>query len=346
MTLHSQLDAAARWDAEYRGSLASHLPMALIALARLGAAEQRLAAFAARYAKRLHPAPPPEPWPSGQPWQGGFGNPGSWPAYRSLFNDWLNHEGAPSVLAQALPPLMRGVGAAAFHGLIRTAYAVAGAHANELADALAYWSCRWFMLGELPAQDPIGDERDPARLLARLAAVKPRTRLIADGMVIAAQQRNFAACAAALRIDDADETLEALATLAARAYAASANFTVLHLVTSAHALRVLLPWIDGEHRPSALRHYWQAYAAGHAASGLVERRAGRAAPLPWHSIISAAIASDDDHFIKLVDSCCEQERAYGGSVWRDAASHGAPCLVSRVSRLRRLRHPHHPQAPA
>ena len=42
--------------------------------------------------------------------------------------------------------------------------------------------------------------------------------------------------------------------------------------------------------------------------------------LPWDAILPAAIASDDEHVIKLVDSCREQERAYGGHEWRLAAS--------------------------
>jgi Questin oxidase-like len=319
MTLRTLLDDAARYDAEYRDNLASHLPMALVALARLGAGGQRLEQFAARYAERLHPAPPPEPWPSGEPWKSGFGDPRTWPAYRTLFNDWLDHEGAGIVLAQALPPLMCGVGAAAFHGLIRAAYAVAAGHSHELADALAYWACRWFTLGDPQAERINSDERDPADLLARLHIAKPRAPLIAERMALVAQHPAFAHCAAALRIDDPAQTLQQLATLAARRYAESGNFTVLHLVTGAHAMRVLLPWIDVDDRPGAVQHYWQAFAAGHVASGL-QTAAPDGAVQAWEAIVAAAIASDDDHFIKLVDSCREQERAYGGSVWREAAS--------------------------
>jgi len=318
MTLRQHLDDSARWDAEYGHNLASHFPMALVALARLGADGHRLADFARRYAVRLHASPAAQRWPSGEPWQGRFGDPSAWPAYRSLFDEWFDHEGAPAVLAQALPPLLRGVGAAAFHGLIRAAYAVAAGHSHELADALAYWACRWFALGEAPHG---GRERDPATVLARLAIGKPKPPLIAERMALAAGHPTFARAVAALHIDP-DATLEQLATLAARLYAASGNFTVLHLVTSAHALRVLLPWLDEDDVQQALGHYWLAYAAGHAASGLNGAAAstGRAELLPWPEIVTRATASDDDHLIKLVDSCREQERHYGGVVWREAAS--------------------------
>jgi len=318
MTLRQHLDDSAGWDAEYGHNLASHLPMALVALARLGADDHRLTDFARRYAVRLHAAPAAQPWPAGEPWKGRFGDPCAWPAYRSLFDQWFDYEGAPAVLAQALPPLLRGVGAAAFHGLIRAAYAVAAGHSHELADALAYWACRWFELGPAPRG---GRERDPTAVLARLAIGKPKAPLIAERMALAAGHPTFGRTVAALRIDP-DTTLEQLATLAARLYAASGNFTVLHLVTSAHALRVLLPWLDEDDVEQALGRYWLAYAAGHAASGLSGAAAstGRAELLSWPDIVSRAIASDDDHLIKLVDSCREQQRHYGGAVWREAAS--------------------------
>ena len=319
MSLRQQLDLSARYDAEYSHNLSSHLPMALTALARLGARDARLAAFAQRYAARLRRAPAAEPWPGGEAWKSRLGDPRAWPAYRSLFNEWIDHEGAPAVLAQALPALLRGVGAAAFHGPIRVAYALDAGHSNELADALAYWACRWFDLGELPAG---GREHDPAPVLAALQIARPKRPLIAERMALVAEQPAFMPAAASLQIDR-EATLARLAELAARLYAASDNFTALHLVTSAHAMRVLLPWLEPEEQSTALGHYWLAYAAGHGASGLND--SGRStlprAPLQaWPALIECALASDDDHLIKLIDSCRQQERAYGGAVWREAAS--------------------------
>ena len=319
MTLRQHLDQGAGLDAEYGHNLASHLPMALTALARLGAADERLGAFAERYRERLRPAPPPEPWPAAEPWRSRLGDPRAWPACRSLFNEWMDHEGAPAVLEQALPALMQGVGAAAFHGPIRAAYAVAAGHSHELADALAYWAYRWFALGSPPHN---GSEPNPAIVLAGLNIAKPRRPLIAERMALAAEHPAFGRVASGLRIDP-DHTLAQLATLAARLYATSANFTVLHLVTSAHAMRVLLPWLDEGDLVRALGHYWLAYAAGHAASGVADSAAAgvpRGTPRLWPDIVALAMASDDDHVIKLVDSCREQERAYGGAVWREAAS--------------------------
>ncbi len=309
--LHAWLDAGAGFDAEYGGGLANHLPMALVALQRLGADDAHLQAFGERYRQRLEPAPPAAVWPGGQAWTLRLGQREAWPLYRDLFARWLQRDELGDVLRQALPRLMVGCGAAAFHGLIRTAYALQSAQPQEMADALAYWACRWLDLGTSRAH---GRTDDPARLLPRLPVPGGGQRLIFERMQAAADLPAFATTVAQLRVDD--RTLQRLAELAAGLYARSGNFTVLHLVTSAHAVRVLLPFVD-EPAP-AVRAYWRAFAAGCAGTDV---EADEAPPLqPWERIVEHALASDDDHVIKLVHSCREQTGAYGGTAWQRAAS--------------------------
>jgi hypothetical protein len=317
--LRTQLLHAARWDAEYGASLSNHLPMALTALARLGASDERLAEFAARYAKKLHATPPAEPWPAGQAWRALLGQPSAWPAYRTLWRQWIDNESAADVLAQALPTLMQGAGAAAFHGPLRAAYALAANHAEELADALAYWSCRWFACG---AADGEGSNADTAAVLGALdlCAELDDQPLIAQRMAQAAAHPRFAPALKRWRVD-AHITLPRLAMLAAERYAARAEFTVLHLVTSAHAVRVLLPWLPTEERLPALRHYAGAAAAAWATLPREHKGApSQVSLLPWPEIAARAALSDDDHVIKLVDSCRELESSQGGAVWSRAAS--------------------------
>jgi Questin oxidase-like len=318
LRLRALLTDAVGFDAEYGASLSNHLPMALAALARLGASDERLAEFAERYARRLHAAPPTVPWPAGDAWRACLGEPAAWPRYRALFRDWIANEGAPEMLAQALPVLMQGAGAAAFHGPIRAAYALAANHADELADALAYWACRWFSCGNA---DGRGAVDDPARVFAAfdLARELPPQPLISQRMAAAAAHPRFAPIADALHID-ARRTLPRLAQLAAERYAAGADFTVLHLVTSAHAMQVLLPWLDENDRLPALAHYARACAAAWAALPPREPPLPAAPVLPWDEIVARVIESDDEHAIKLVDSGRELEAALGGAVWHLAAS--------------------------
>ena len=323
-TLRHLLKSVLRFDAEYGASLSNHLPMALTALTRLGASDERLHEFAQRYARRLHEAPLIEPWPAGDPWRARFGEPRAWPAYRQLFREWVTVEGGPIVLSQALPALMQGVGAAAFHGPIRAAYALAANHADGLADALAYWACRWFDCGSASLAG--GPAIDPAELPRLLDFPMPTRRLITEGMAHAAAQPRFVALCQVWHVDAAT-TLPRLARQAAAWYAASADFTVLHLLTSAHAMQVLLPWLDEDDRSAALAHYVAAYAVGVAAArdGMAREAAQRSAVavLPWPEIVARAVKSDDDHFIKLVDSARELEAVYGGAGWAQAASRAA-----------------------
>lgn len=315
------LEQGAAFDAEYGQGLSDHRPMALVALERLGADGSRLQAWATGYeqAKGLRPARPAQAWPTGDAWTGRLGDRSAWPAYRDLFRQWLHHEGGPDTLAQVLPALMPGCSAAAFHGLIRSAYAVQVGHLGELADGLAHWASCFQPLGELPAVD--ATEADPVALLRRLRAGSSSAPLIADRIADAARDGRVNRIIAALRIDAA--TPERLARGAAHAYAESGNFTALHLVTGTHAMRIVGRFADDAE--AAWRWFWQAYAHGVVAA----RLRAAAAPLvlrDWPRLVAAALASDDEHLIKLVDSCREEARIYGGDDWQRAASRG---LASR-----------------
>lgn len=315
-TLVELLDQGAAFDAEYGDRLADHRPMALVALVRLGAGPGRLRAFATTYErdKALRPARPPEPWPVGDGWPGRLGRPEAWPLYRDLFRQWIAQEGAVDTLAQVLPGLMPGCAAAAFHGPIRVAYAVTVGHVAEVADGLAHWACNHQTLGALPQRRPT--ESDPAALLRVLRAGTSQAPLIALRMADAARGGRVNRGIAALRIDGT--TPERLARAAAMAYAATGNFTALHLVTATHALRVLARLVDEERRDEAWRWFWQAFAHGVVAARLQPRP--EPPPLGWPEIVARALASDKEHVIKLVDSAREEERAYGGDDWRRAAS--------------------------
>jgi hypothetical protein len=320
--LHRLLDEAAAYDPEYGAGMSNHLPMALLALAHLGADESRLREFFAAYRndKQLQPARALTPWPAGDAWAGRFGQRHAWPMYLDLFQQWVAHEGAADVLAQALPALMQGVGAAAFHGLIRTAAGVRAGHAGEVAQGLAHWAAFHLPLGELP---PSPSARrcvaDPAQVLRRLRAGMSNAGSIAGRMRDAAAGGAVNAQAARLVVEDA--TAERLARAAAFAYAESGNFTALHLVTGTHAMRVLARFVgDGQARTQAWRWFWQAYAHGVVAARLQPA----AVPLvlrPWSELVVAAIAQRDEHVIKLVDAAREEERHYGGNgEWQRAAA--------------------------
>ncbi len=221
-------------------------------------------------------------------------------------------DGVDATLRALLPDLLPGVAAAAFHGLIRTAHAVQSGHTGEVAATLAYWAWRWQPLA--PAQAPAMRMLLPAwsqALVRDAQAWRTDGPLISIRMDQAAQGAVYQALADALQpFADLQSAIASLAALAAERYAASPNFTVLHMITGLRALRVLLPWIASEEgvQPILVHAFTAAYLAARVAPLFTppEPRLGR-----WPDVIAAALASDDDHVIKLVHACREEARVYG-----------------------------------
>jgi len=314
--LHELLTTGQRYAPEYRGGLSNHLPMALVALHALGADDARLREFFDRYTPRLSLAPPPgrvrDDWPAL------LGRSEAFPDLLASFAARQRAIGNASLLHELLPRLLPGVGAAAFHGLIRTAYGVAAAHDGEIAAGLAYWASAFLPLDAGAAH---AEQSDIAAWIGALAGALADRRieggLIFERMREVGRTQAFALHAGRLAI--AADTLGRLADFAAQRYVATRNFTVLHLVTSCHALRLLLPHVDDH--DAALRCYANAFAAGCIASGIeLNSAALRQPPLAWPEVVQRARLSNDDHVIKLVHSCREEAGVYGDGARLHAAA--------------------------
>jgi hypothetical protein len=298
--LNHLLDRAVELPAEYGDGLTSHLPMALHALQRLGAGDTRLAAFfesyAARFGSRREPAPAPRRLDDWAARRGDFGALG---VLRGHFAAALADDGATAVLRNALPQLWPGVAAAAFHGPIRVAHAFEAGHAGELAAALAYWAARWQPVAAAGPTMPTLDFDDWFERFVQAGAGAPLDAFLISGRIAAATATDSFRVDAA-RLAAPPDAVAALARRAARLYAATGNFTVLHLVTAARAVRVLAA-VDAP--PAAA--LWPAVAAALLAAQVRGRGAPPQAPAGWPEVIAAAVASDDDHVVKLVQACVE-----------------------------------------
>ena len=295
--LRELLEAPACLPPEYGGGLSNHLPMALDALQKLGASGERLRAFYDSQAPRIEGDVDP-----------------AFAALAAEFRRQLDREGADAVLHRTLPRLLPGVAAAAFHGVIRTAHALRSGSRGELARGLAYWSWRHRVL-DAPHR-PVA-LLDLAEWSARLRAADEHLagRMIAQRVALATQTPSYLALGAALA-PQADP-LRSLAGLAVEAYLHSRNFTVLHLVTGLHALRQLQPWLppSPELQPVLVGAFTAAYLAAQVQA--VDARPSRR---DWPEVIAAAIASDNEHTIKLVHACREEFAHYGAPHYLAAAA--------------------------
>lgn len=314
--LHHLLDAGQAWSATYRGQLSNHLPMAQQALLELGVSALRLQAFTEAGEALLEPriaARPARIVPTRD-----LGRPESDAAWRAHFAARIAELGAAAALREALALLLPGAGAIAFHGLIRTGHAVLAGHDGELAAGLAHWASHFL---PLPADDgPALPLPDWLRALAALPRPASPGGLITARMAAWGGAPAFAAVAGRLR--HGPDTLRQLALLAARTYAASGNFTVLHLLTASHAMSVLEPWWPA---PALPRGFSVAAAAGLLASGaapalMLERPPGRR----WPALISAACAQDDAHVVKLTHAAWRLDRRWPDPAWRAAVERVIP----------------------
>ncbi len=269
---------------EYGGGMVNHLPMALAALAAMGAPSERQREFAARYS-RSH------------------GLTGMSLAQREARDRWaarLGADGCDAVVAAALRDFGESVGAGGFHAAIRVAYALTFGNDADLAAALAYWEVLSFRIDAVGQPQPV-DAHTALRTLAAVPYAGTGSGPISARMRDAAAHPAFRAVAEIA--PDAD-SLDALTLAAAAAFARRGDFVALHVMMGTHAVRVLTPFA-GEAGAPLLHAFWRAYAAAALACGDVPTLDARVldtlraeAPPQWEPLLAAAVASDDDHVSK------------------------------------------------
>ena len=311
--LHHLLDAGQALSATYRGSLSNHLPMAQQALLELGASAARLQAFTEREEAHLEPRATARP--ARIVVERDLGRPDSDAAWRAHFAEL----GAGCALREALALLLPGAGAVAFHGLIRTGHAVLAGHDGELAAGLAHWASHFMPLATT-------DDGPPLALADWLPALLKLPRPAVSGSLITGRMQAWAGspefAAVAGRLRHGPETLRDLGLLAARTYAATGNFTVLHLLTASHALSVLQRWWP---TPELPRGFAVAAAAGLLASGAAPALTlDRPPSRPWPVLIAAACEQDDAHVIKLTHAAWRLGRLWPDPAWRRAVERAIP----------------------
>jgi hypothetical protein len=320
MSLRALLAENRTRDPEYRGGLSNHQSMALGALRALGANDAQLARFAQTYGARLVPRRARAPLVSND-FRASIGTPAALVGVAELFERELEGRERASLLAEVLPELVPGISGAAFHGLIRTAYALDAEDDAELAHALAYFVTVAKPLRALPAPLP-GAADAPAALVACAAADEALAKgtfrgLISDALRLAANQAGFDAHVAVLRVGPA--TLDELAAVALEHYVRTLDFTALHAVTSTHALRLLLPYLEDPE--PALRYQFQALLAARLTSPGRSDHAELREPLAdFPALARIALESDDDHAAKFVFSCWEEAKVRPTAAYREAAA--------------------------
>lgn len=317
-----RIEAAHRYGAIYRGGFASHHPMAVAALDAMGATGADLDRFEAHYLPQLEPIPSAvvEIRPGDE--AAHLGSPRAFPEWVVYFAAAIERDGAEAVLRLWIDRLTPAIAAGAFHGAIRTAFALESQARDELAHGLAYWAAAYVAL-PMPAE-PRG-KRSPSEVLVAIskdpahAGKRPAGRNIIERTVAAARQPEFARHVASL--DPGELALDAIARALLRAYAASGDFTLLHGVTGAHAFRILGSYAGDS--GAALQDLWVAVVAAYIGAGAppVEGWGLKGDDgLDWPGIHARAVKREDEHDIKLAYSCWREWQHRGDDLYRRAAS--------------------------
>ncbi|WP_394200426.1 questin oxidase family protein [Shewanella waksmanii] len=301
--LQQLLTQSGKYHPLYGGGLATHLPMELTALSKLGAPDSLLERT---FAGNISDLISIEEISSYEPvisFEAHLGDSDSYCHYLRYFQLQLAAHSIEHVLQSHLPTLIAGVAASAFHGLIRLAYAIEAHNRNEIAVALAFWSAEYqpFVTVETESDESL------AQILTRLSALSDGYEfspgIIVDRMSeIAERLRVNKSLIYPLALD-----LPSLKSFALKLFYLQDDFTLLHTVTGCHAFSIILPYIEDEN--TALKQLWKAILVAYLSTGLpfkdaeVDEGNNR---LEFDFIINQAINSGDSHVIKLVYSCYQE----------------------------------------
>lgn len=321
----------AKCGPEFRGGLSNHGPMAADALIHLGRPEA-VTGWVDRYRKRLAERDPPGAPVDRERWREALGDYSQAAAWEALFLRELDGVPWTDVVRTWVPRLAPGFLAGATHGMLRTAHAVRGlregeteGRKQELAKGLAYWAARYYAMPAAPAAE--------ARPLAAAVAAIPllaeeRRRndgLITKAVAAVADDPMFAPVANTLDVSgDIQGALSEFTRTFARIYLENAHISpiaFIHSVTAPSAIRMLQPVVGEDTSRDLLRYGWQAGAAFIAAyTRPGEVRAWASSQADWDDLADRAVASGDEHAIKLTEACLREYRISPDPVYVAAAA--------------------------
>lgn len=318
------------YGSEFAGTFANHAPMVLVALWQIGGSPERLGDFFRHYRddKQLLPFGEATAPVDRSNWEAAIGVREREPDLRAFFGDEVARLGIEEALQTYLPRLAAGVGASAFHALMRTAYGLLRRSETDIAVALAYWAATYLALPPSTGAAPITE--DPAEVLSKVAAIPrlhelPLQELLWLNMRLVGQQPEFAPVVDWLAMTP--ETPARMADASIALFTATQDFCALHAVTGLHWLRIVTPHCPPETAQLMMRHFWQGIAAlmGEMRFPVLPDKATldhwRTLPVPpWEKIKAAAARSYDEHDISLVFSASEEMKVYGDPLYQLAAA--------------------------
>jgi hypothetical protein len=299
--LHAALtDHAETFSPLYGGYLSDHGAMASLALYGLTADEEQATAYLADYQQRLDPLPSVSE---------------TYRTYRTQYGEAIDTLGADKVLSSQLPGLISGWARDAYHPIIRIAYGYEFGIDSEVAAGLAY--LRWcgsderlLLLAERAAGTKSGSAAALVAQMADCAGSIGPTQNFNQSLRSVVANPVFNTAAASV-----PEPLKNFSDSVLQIFASTHNFFALHLVTGAHAFRVLYPF-SGQHGTAL---FGLGLLAGYAAAGAPEFD-HQAALETDEQITAGSDIGTDEHDIKLAYSAASQAQFWSDRRYHHAAN--------------------------
>jgi hypothetical protein len=340
--LDGALESLAASGPDLRNGLTNHAPMVVEALCALGRADA-VEPWLAHYRDQLLPWPARVQRIERSDWRAALGRVERAADWQAFFHDELEQAPWRDVLERWCARLAPGVCASATHGVIRVAHATRAlalaqspARVRELGDGLASWTSTYQTLPtDLAA---VAAPLPPGEAIAQVPIVPPDARrfagTITSSLEALADFPAFARVIGMARLGgDPAARISELSETMARVHLANAHdglttIVFVHGITSAVALRSLLPQLSPATAGHALRYTWQTGCALYAAFGRAAppRELAPAPPESPQALVERAIASRDEHAIKLTEACLREDRLRPSPVYLAAASHALTFL--------------------
>ena len=312
-----------QFKSEYRGVLATHVPMALYALESLGANSQQMESYYKHATRILEPknSAATDVTISLDNWTEYLGKNRHHEEYLIFFRQHVSDFGVSKTLETFVPKLFEGVGGGAFHGLIRLGYAIDAANDNEIIEALGYWSVSYMEIGAKNIEFGSGAV-SPVCVLEQLhekfAGFMPKGSNISTRMAVVGQMEEFQNIVK--NVDSSVLKPTDLADLILALFAQTRHFTALHAVTSNHAFRLVAGKVSLPLQ--AYLSYFASVAAAYLTVGspkIIDEPNKNLVNFDQKALAEIATASQDDHIPKIVYTCFEECEFYQNKLYLQAA---------------------------
>ena len=293
------------YSGSYKNGLTNHLPMVLFALSGMGGSEISLMEYGNWYieSRKVEKLIPSTIEIDGSNWEEHLGKHKYEFEYRSFFNEEVEKFGLEQVLKLYLPRLMEGLPAAAFHGIIRLSYGLENKNSDEIVSSLAYFATTYLPV-TLDLNLPLDGISSRFKQLSKSSYFKAKnfTGNSIFGRIEEVNHDNETlSLLKGVKVDDS--TLSEIRKAVIELYHKTGNFTVLHLVTSTHAMRIILDYV--ENREELINLFWISLQIGYLTTNCTPLKETDItdSTLSWNQVIKLALTKKNDHTIKLVYTC-------------------------------------------